>query len=353
MDKKQRISVRINGELTNQKEEEESVEDFPTFEYASTYYIDEQAAAVEKEDEEPENDEQKSSKDDTDYDFDMSVLERSYTPKKKKSFAFPALKRFILTVVSAAVIGLGLGFVMLRLFAGIDGQYASEEAFKVIPSQQEDESPSVPTTSSNKTDNQNDQPVPPSNNTESAAVMLDGQSSFVIQAGVFSTYDKAVEWQTELNASGITTFIWERDGQHYLFSGIGSTKEKTKEMAAIIEGKGYDMFVKPWTTPTLEVKSEEQWLQSGLGNFANAIKESMGLMLIDVETTTALQQLVQNFKQSKPETLTEQSQSLDRAVMTLEKKVEQYNQNPSTQDLWGIQMALLNIWKQVENFRVQ
>lgn len=143
--------------------------------------------------------------------------------KKKNNFQTP-VKRIAVTALTALIISFGLGFLLLRMFVTLTDETTTGESV-------------VPATSQTPVNAQEEmvQSVNP------AAI-----DSYFIQAGVFTTVEKALEWKTKLTSQSVSTVVWERDGQFYLFAGSAPTKSEADTLALQLQGYGVDTYVKNW-----------------------------------------------------------------------------------------------------------
>ncbi|SDK40877.1 hypothetical protein [Sediminibacillus albus] len=165
----------------------------------------------------------------------------------KRRKAVPRIyKVFVFAAIAALMIGLALGFIMLRMFAGMDEN------------------------GNDSTANGNNQPVdaPTADGADEqpkqADFSVEGMNAYVVQGGVFSSQAKAEEWQKNFSDSGLPSVVWEHEGQFYLFAGLGDTEAGAKKTAELIAGKQLDTYVKAWQTEgqTKDLSDEEaNWLQ--------------------------------------------------------------------------------------------
>ncbi|QTM99961.1 hypothetical protein ERJ70_12065 [Sediminibacillus dalangtanensis] len=163
------------------------------------------------------------------------------TPGKRK---LPGIyKVFLFAAFAALAIGLALGFIMLRMFAGID------------------EASDPETLPSSYTNPANDDP---GKETAEKTNGLKGMEAFVIQGGVFSSKDKAEAWQKNFTEADFPSMVWEREGQYYLFAGVADTEAAAKKTASAMTENKLETYVKPWQTTATEkdlTEGEAEWLQ--------------------------------------------------------------------------------------------
>lgn len=343
MDKPNKISIRINGEDTylERKNLDEQAKD------EILEAKEEQASAIEDWVEEQEKEKKKSNSD-----KDLTVLERAYQLKKKKFQFTTSIKHMVLAGMAAIMIGMVLGFVMLRLFAGM----ASTEA-NSVPAYQSNALPNKTTSEAN--DPATNQENSSTDKAEEKAEITKVPYPFpimdahVVQAGIFSTREKAAVWQSQLEEKGVTSFVWPRDGQFYLFTGIGSTKAEGDKIATLLKAQEIDTFTKPWQVSPKQKRiatTEGKWIESGMQNW----KSSLGTIVTITSTgdgdLKGVLTKIQSWKQEIPDEATEQSTSVLKAFDKFSEAAQSYQTQKSAVSLWEMQVQLINIWYEYEKF---
>ncbi|UOQ46246.1 SPOR domain-containing protein [Halobacillus salinarum] len=158
-------------------------------------------------------------------------------PFKRKTLTNSSLKPIIMSTLTALLISLGLGFLLLRMFVSISDSASSAES---SPSAEEANAAAV---------SQDD--------TSAASLASETIDSYIVQAGVFSTEDKAKEWKDKLTNASIASMIWEREGKYFLFAGRGDTREEADQVAKALISKSVDTYVKPWQVTTKSYSGKE------------------------------------------------------------------------------------------------
>ncbi|MBH0230021.1 SPOR domain-containing protein [Halobacillus yeomjeoni] len=163
--------------------------------------------------------------------YEQPATLQSYNQKKKGSSFFKVkqhtqspVKHLMVTSLTALLISLGLGFLLLRMFVSLTDD--GSRAVNTIPSQsvnQENPQSSVVTSG------------------------LEEMNQYVIQAGVFSTQDKAEEWKDMLADQSVASFVWERNQQFYLFVGSSYDRGEADKIASDLYDKGIETYVKSWS----------------------------------------------------------------------------------------------------------
>ncbi|WP_377888307.1 hypothetical protein [Alkalihalobacillus sp. R86527] len=140
--------------------------------------------------------------------------------KKKKHLAsnrsLTLHKSVVVSVASAVFIGVLFGFILLMVFSGDDIAPPSSDA--------------------------KDSTEVAAVNTDTAALSLNLK---VVQSGVYSTEESALEFQQRLKDNGFPAAIIKSDN-YYLMIGVSSTVEGQEALAGYFKGKGEDVYAKEW-----------------------------------------------------------------------------------------------------------
>ncbi|WP_386057770.1 SPOR domain-containing protein [Thalassobacillus hwangdonensis] len=225
MDKSNKVTIRIDNKERHRAEQSERDEVLEAWEASRK----EQAAALEAVEFKPAASSKKNKK--------------KLPPKLNGKNGVPLyVKRLIASVVAAVVAGLVLGFVLLRMFVGITGDTPASAGSETVTG--------TPTTE-----------TPASGDTNAAsgtASELPGVEAFVVQAGYFTTKEMAETWQTQYEAAGHSTYIWEQGNEFYVFAGVAPSEQAADQKAEEIKQAGLETFVKPWAVSggTIQADSE-------------------------------------------------------------------------------------------------
>ncbi|MBM7554614.1 SPOR domain-containing protein [Thalassobacillus pellis] len=270
MDKQDKISIRMNGEeILIPREEHDAFKEVETSK-------EEQAAAV----------------DIYEYEFKepKKVIEpevwkkHPYFKKKRKKNLSQPVKKVLLSVLAALLAGLVLGFILLRMFVGIT-ENDKAEGYNYLQE----------SAASGQTDN----------SAGSGAAELPELSAFVIQAGYFTSKEKAVSWGGQYENAGYPTFIWEREGEFYLFAGLASSESSANEKADQLKEDGLQTYVKPWAVSGMkevDIKGAEVldklpglFTSSITGETDQAAWEQLQASLPDGKAFTMLEQSINSY----------------------------------------------------------
>ncbi|MFD2926114.1 SPOR domain-containing protein [Halobacillus naozhouensis] len=183
----------------------------------------------------------------------MHVHEMPHKGKKPSSPSF--MKNIGLSIATALVISLALGFLLLRMFVSV-----TDEA--------------SPTSGAANADMKAVQSTP------SATVPVDfpGLDKLIVQAGVFSSEAKANEWKADLTEQSLPSVIWERESQYYLLAGSGANQAEVELIAAELSAGDIPTYIKTWSVSAGNVEVSEA--QSSVVN--TIIQHLEGKSLADV-----------------------------------------------------------------------
>lgn len=244
MDKRKTIIVWMDGKKTKiTKNKNAAKHEQPSF------FTKEQAATTE---DNSENDQIPTY-------IRQNTLENEVPFKKGKNQKGKTYKQILFSAISAILLGVGLGVLMLNMFTNIDNNAVGEKINPV----------------SEKTSGE------PNNSDGKAAVAdtstykIKSLDAFVLQAGIFNNESNLKVVQDKFSQAGFLTMVWKRDNQYYLFANIGVTKDQTDTKKARYKELGLDTYAKEWSTGEKEIeltKAEYEWLENYHNLFNNSLK---------------------------------------------------------------------------------
>ncbi|RXI98408.1 hypothetical protein DS745_18965 [Anaerobacillus alkaliphilus] len=165
--------------------------------------------------------------------------------KKKQNFEFKSLPLGLIGIVlSAIVVGVSFGFMMLTIFTGEKGD------------------PLVtPTTT----------PVQSQPQVEAPIVMTPGQIPIlgveVVQGGAYSLLEKGQEVSQELISQGFAAAVTQNTDPVFLFIGLGLDKEQAAVVAEKYRENGQEVYLKPYAvtaTGIIETQEQASYLETGV-----------------------------------------------------------------------------------------
>ena len=307
MDNRNTISVRMNGKETsiNQQHNKE----------IEATALDEQAATLEH-DFNPE--------DLIEYEkLDSSSSKEPWFNRKRKRRLPPGFKPFIIAAASATVIGITLGFIMLRMFAGIgdDGQAMTEP---------------LGTTPSNTPSGTEQNTPSAASNGEMASYTLASLSAWVIQTGTFNGEKGASDNQELFANANFPTILWDNAEDYRVFAGVSSTKQDADSSAQAMVEQGLDIYVREWQTTETEINIDAN-ATTWLDGFTTHWQQSL-TALASENSLTSVSGNWESWLANYPETENEQLDAINQAASQL---LEGIKNEASVHQL---QIDLLNVW---------
>ncbi|QGH35179.1 hypothetical protein GI584_14480 [Gracilibacillus salitolerans] len=254
------------------------------------------------------------------------VFKRKYTPdtnafnRSQKPSFWSKYKSFLLSAITAIVIGSFLGFLMLKMFVDLDPE---EVAFD----QNTSNGQAVTATSDQSDEEENDT----ANVQAQEAFQSKAFDFFVAQAGVYSNEDAANQLVQELKRDQIESMVWPRDENYHVFVSIKSTHEASKQFTASAFPSSYELYGgKDWhiNSSSISLSEEEQvWLTDLEGILDQMIEDNIDQAAID-------------------QWLADEPSSISEEVQTLSTEIESIK---TTEDEQSSQVILLKILNQYEN----
>ncbi|MDC3415675.1 hypothetical protein [Aquibacillus salsiterrae] len=318
MDNYKTISVKLNGKeaaLTGEQKERES--------WNSSF--EEQAASTERLYDPEDLLEFEKNEDSGDLD---AWLESDVTYKRPKKIP-PVFKVFGLAALSATVIGVSLGFIMLKMLAGIDdsGVQAAQTSNQVS-------SPTVEQLDTNASENS-------TSKINTVSTELQPMEAFIIQGGLVSTKEKASQIQDGFAQGGFPTMVWQDDSGFRIFVGIANQKADVEKAASSIKNANIegmeDPYVRSWQTDssTIELtKVESEWLTAFPDNWNKSL-QAIG----NTEQLTDAGLLWEEWLDMIPETNNERLVKIQQEATNLVEGIK------SAEDPKQLQIYLLQLWE--------
>lgn len=229
-----------------------------------------------------------------------------------RSMSRKKYKPVILSVLSAAVIGVFLGFIMLNVIVDLNNNQSEGDM-------------NAPASTADI----DDQAV----TREKTTAIFESLHAYVLQGGVFSDKANANEMVDAFAKAGFSSIVWKRDEAYHVFIGISGAKKQMESQIEELNDNGLDVYIKEWKTPEAELQlyeKEYEWLVSIRDQWHTSLKsinDQAGVSWGDWKT------LLDNH----PET----NGSLHEFYRQLEELVTSIEEDADTKD---DRHALLKIW---------
>ncbi|RDW19317.1 hypothetical protein CWR48_09760 [Oceanobacillus arenosus] len=236
MAKKKQLIIKQNGKVINRNKHQSAHNAVNT-----NFYQSEHAATVQESDREG----------DKEIPTFTTHKQTNIKQIEKQNGQSRSIRKLLIAIGSAIIIGSVLSFVMFQIFVNVDGNQGAQSSLATTPSLNQSETQNIHT----------------------SAHSLTSLKAFVLQAGVFSNKTNADEWVNTFADAGLDTIVWEKDSQYFLFLGVAATKEQAKTVAAALTTE-FDIFIKEWSTAEGEVEltdAEYQFIQQFTEDFQTAL----------------------------------------------------------------------------------
>ena len=203
-------------------------------------------------------------------------------PGKNPHRSFKIFQPIIVAILSAIIIGSVLSFVMFQVFVSVEEDLANQSQIQQLPA-------AADSNTANETA------------AEKSLFSLEAIHSFVLQAGVFSEKANADQLAGELAKSDIPSFVWERDGQFFVFVGALANKAQGEKLAE--KYSEVELYVKEWSTlpGEIELNDEEiSWFTAFREQFINQLQSEDQNLTFSVESLPEINEseIVQSFKET-------------------------------------------------------
>lgn len=172
-------------------------------------------------------------------DFRTNQTTQKKKKPQKKRVSISLSKQAILAIILAIIIGIGFGMLILNA--------VSKEMTIEDPKIEPVESDSLEDSQTNEKTQQKG----------SVPVYFQSLPLYIVQAGVFSTLDKAKEFASHISADGIPIAFIKKE-QFFLFIGVGLNEEIVKEMGSYYQNLGIETYSKQYVleAKTITVKNK-------------------------------------------------------------------------------------------------
>ena len=333
VDKQERkISIKINGQSKDEKEEQAPEKD------EFTWVLPEPA-----------------SKDSHVEENKVVFIEDVRNEKKKKPRLHPknvsiktvnggVIKRTAVIVLLAVGIGSGIGMVGVKMMTGSEQPVSKAQTSERAKEEKAAQTASA-TESVGKAEKKSEQK---SKGTSAAASTLEPFSFYIVQAGAFSSKaaaNKAMDkWKEENEAGEIFS-----PKTYSLVVGAATGEEKAKALSKTYKQQGKDVYVKSYEIkPTSELGKKDQTVITTAQPFiANLLDQSVkaikGERVADIKSLK--KELTKVQKEASNEDIKTMVSTLQKAAASL----SSYEDNKSSKDAWLAQRYVLKALQQYES----
>lgn len=285
-------------------------------------------------------------------------------------YARNGLFRMLFSFFGALAGGLLLGYFALQFFSNsIPSDQAIAPSWLPNPSFSELEDTTGNSAGNDVglddfTDSQNAQqtPVPVEEKREAIALNLPATSLYLLQNGMFSSEEKAIEASNALKQKGFASTAVRTD-HIYIYAGILTLRDDALQLSHYLQEEGFETYIKTFEMPAVESLN---WTGNSKEQLVGYFKEGRELvnMLSELSylyiqphspnglSESAMEQLHERHKawsnhalgmgQSMPEEIQNTIQKMNKAMNTAVTALDEYNKSPSTSYVWQVQEAMLD-----------
>ncbi|MEW4276957.1 MULTISPECIES: SPOR domain-containing protein [Priestia] len=333
VDKQERkISIKINGQSKDEKEEQAPEKD------EFTWVLPEPA-----------------SKDSHVEENKVVFIEDVRNEKKKKPRLHPknvsiktvnggVIKRTAVIVLLAVGIGSGIGMVGVKMMTGSEQPVGKAQTSERAKEEKAAQTASA-TESVGKAEKKSEQE---SKDTSAAASTLDPFSFYIVQAGAFSSKtaaNKAMDkWKEENEAGEIFS-----PKTYSLVVGAATGEEKAKALSKTYKQQGKDVYVKSYEIkPTSELGKKDQTVITTAQPFmANLLDQSV--KAIEGERVADIKSLKKELTKVQKEASNEDIKTMVSTLQKAAASLSSYEDNKSSKDAWLAQRYVLKALQQYES----
>lgn len=261
----------------------------------------------------------------------------------------PSRWKLIGSVASALVTGGMFGYIMLLLFNGGGVAPGSESsAEQAVPVFNESVGTATPSVKENST------PV------AVVAAQVPPQTYYMLQYGVFSTPERALQAKEELLKVGIAAG-GDAEDQNRVYAGISPDREQAKLLSNQLKTQGVELYVRELQLPGLEkaayggegekLTAFFQLSSTLVGKFSGLSSSLLGeggSTAVSSSEMKELNDLHQQWTQSiavlpsgLPKEAAASAASLEKAMNSAVSALGEYNKNTAKEHIWEIQSSMM------------
>ncbi|MEH7379786.1 hypothetical protein V7138_04825 [Bacillus sp. JJ1533] len=350
MDKRNQISIKINGKESKIKKETKETTDFVEKEKPLIIVENEEVAAAQEEEEDDfswvlpdESLKNHSLKEKEipvipieDLRHTKGTSKLDYIPRKKKGFHLFSAKQLVISIILAIVLGSGFGIMILKVVEDVNAGPAQNNT----PTQ-------VPENTTPPAGNQEEKPV-----SNQVAIELETLSTGVIQGGKFSSADSANTTVTEIKEKGFAAAAVKMDGAFYVIAGIGAEQSSVSGIKTKYKEAFPEFFSKTLEVPggsyTNLAKADSEAINADLPVFkelATLSSQAFEVGAVDNGQWENLSKQIATVKEIKTDNLHEQLKKFHTDIQSAFTQLQEYKNNGDQKSLWQSQQSLLNAYQ--------
>ncbi|WP_270583095.1 SPOR domain-containing protein [Bacillus smithii] len=232
----------------------------------------------------PEEEVQKMGEDQVFHKIEYVSTSKGKKKSGKRSVGGKQAASLALSIVSAMIVGIMLGFVIVKVVTNAD---AGTPVKQVRSSQQ-----GTVTAKSNKEE----------------TLVLPELSASIVQGGIFSKEEAAQEVLKKVKDKGVPAETFMQDGQYVLLLGTAGSIEDAKKLGSLWKEKKVDVYAKTFTIPERKIqaaKSDTGLVEQYVSLFQLLSAESANIVLnkgADLANRDIIQSDLQKVEKQTPKT---------------------------------------------------
>lgn len=250
------------------------------------------------------------------------------------------LKRFAAVLLSAIIIGIGFGYIILSLFT----DFSEEQNVEEVNAEITDEQAGLP----NKMEDDGAKTTAgiDAGSTGESIAPLKVQ---VIQGGAFGSVESAKQFAGNLEESGAAAVILPESDPVLMFIGLGTDRSELENISQSYIEKGQEIYIKSFElsgidSDKLKNQAEAEFISAGVDLFQALTKlSSQTFQTKDIEKNTwdEVETKFSQWSQLKPKELPVSLEQFSKSVTNAYQSLSSYQTKADEQKLWNSQQALL------------
>ncbi|EKN64970.1 hypothetical protein P9E76_11165 [Schinkia azotoformans] len=258
----------------------------------------------------------------------------------------PILKKFIAVLISAIIIGVGFGYVVLSLFTDLsEGQGGGESHITVDNGQTVEEN--------NEATGEVPSEVilgPIGANTGTTANGIAPLSVQIIQGGAFESVEAANQIANGLKENGKAAVVKPGSKPVLMFIGLGTDRNEAGIISQLYLNAGQDVYMKPFGLSEIKAgkvsnEKEAAFVSAGISLYQSLLglsTETFDQKKINQATWKDIESKFTQWNQSKPQELPASLEQFANSISKTYQYLASYQIKADEQQLWNSQQALLD-----------
>lgn len=257
----------------------------------------------------------------------------------------PILKKFIAVLISAIIIGVGFGYVVLSLFTDFsEGQSEGEPHMTVDNGQ----------AANGSNEATSDVPSgvildPSGANPATAANGIAPLSVQIIQGGAFESVEAANQIANGLKENGNAAVVMPGSKPVLMFIGLGTDRNEAEIISQLYLNNGQDVYIKPFGLSEIKAgkvsnEKEAAFVSAGITLYQSLLglsTETFDQKKIEQAIWKDIEAKFSQWNQSKPQELPASLEQFTNSISKTYQYLASYQIKADEQQLWNSQQALL------------